>query len=63
MKLVSTFEHYELLIDEGNDPVLDPPILQAHMNSWDEPFFFDALEAENKIVLEVGVGTGRIKRF
>lgn len=62
MKIVSTLEHYELLIDEGNDPLQDPPLLQDHMNKWDGPIFFDALKAENKIVLEVGVGTGRIAK-
>ncbi|OPA75359.1 methyltransferase type 11 [Paenibacillus selenitireducens] len=60
MKITSTLEHYEMLIDEGNDPLQDPPLLQAYMNRWDGPIFFDALKADNKIVLEVGVGTGRL---
>ncbi|MEK4512008.1 class I SAM-dependent methyltransferase [Paenibacillus sp. FSL K6-2524] len=59
MKIVSVLEHYELLIDEGNDPIQDPPQLQAYMNRWDGPSFFNELNPENKIVLEIGVGTGR----
>ncbi|GGH27279.1 class I SAM-dependent DNA methyltransferase [Paenibacillus segetis] len=62
MKIVSTFEHYELLIEEGNDPVQDPPILQAYMSSWDGPHFFDSLVPENKLVLDIGIGTGRIAK-
>ncbi|MDQ0088556.1 SAM-dependent methyltransferase [Paenibacillus anaericanus] len=62
MKIVSVLEHYELLIDEGNDPIQDPPQLQAYMNRWDGPSFFNELNPENKIVLEIGVGTGRIAK-
>ncbi|MDK8179586.1 hypothetical protein [Paenibacillus sp. UMB4589-SE434] len=43
MKLVSTLEHYELLIDEGNDPVQDPPQLQAYMERWDGTSFFNSV--------------------
>ncbi len=33
--------HYDHLIDEGQDPVKDPPKLQAYMSKWDgEPFMF-----------------------
>ena len=54
-------EHYELLIDEGNDPFRDPPILQEYMSQWDGERFVEALElAGNKKVLEIGIGTGRI---
>ena len=35
--------HYDLLIDEGNDPVLDPPALAAYMDGWDGGLFIDAL--------------------
>ncbi|MGM1048069.1 MAG: class I SAM-dependent methyltransferase [Bacillota bacterium] len=62
MKVVTALEHYELLIDEGNDPVQDPPALQAYMNRWDGEIFFEALKAENKVVLDVGIGTGRIAK-
>ena len=53
--------HYDLLIDEGNDPVLDPPALRAHMDHWDGDAFFDLLSLNNaQSVLEIGVGTGRL---
>ncbi len=35
MNFVSAKEHYDLLIQEENDPVNDPPILQKHMDKWD----------------------------
>lgn len=60
MKIVSAYEHYELLIDEGHDPMLDPPPLQAYMSRWDGPLFFEAADVENKNVLDVGIGTGRV---
>ena len=31
--------HYDLLIDEGQDPVCDPPLLQEYMNKWDGELF------------------------
>ena len=53
--------HYDALIDEGNDPVFDPPILQKYMDKWDGQAFIDAMELNhNKSVLEIGVGTGRL---
>ena len=53
--------HYDLLIDEDNDPFRDPPPLQRYMDRWDGPAFLDALALDpGKEVLEVGVGTGRI---
>lgn len=53
--------HYDLLISEGNDPVLDPPELKQYMDKWDGDLFFELLEL-NKIdkVLEIGCGTGRL---
>ncbi|MGG3507707.1 class I SAM-dependent methyltransferase [Paenibacillus lautus] len=62
MKIVSTLEHYELLIDEGNDPVQDPPQLQAYMNRWDGPSFFNELNPKKCMVLDIGIGTGRIAK-
>ncbi|GIO40777.1 class I SAM-dependent methyltransferase [Paenibacillus apis] len=62
MKIVNTLEHYELLIDEGTDPVQDPPLLQAYMSRWDGPLFYGSLSPKNKLVLEIGVGTGRIAK-
>ena len=53
--------HYDLLIDEGNDPVLDPPALAAYMDGWDGGPFIDALCLDGtQDVLEIGVGTGRL---
>ncbi len=56
-------EHYDLLIDEGNDPVYDPIPLQEYMDKWDGQKFIDSLKlTKGKYVLEVGVGTGRLAR-
>ena len=53
--------HCNSLIDEGNDPVLDPKPLQDYMDKWDGQSFIDKMELNrNKSVLEIGVGTGRL---
>ncbi len=53
--------HYDLLVDEGNDPVLDPPELAAYMDGWDGPAYLAALQLNGtQDVLEIGVGTGRL---
>lgn len=53
--------HYDLLIDENNDPVNDPPELKDYMNKWDGDIFIESLNlTNNKNVLEIGVGTGRL---
>ena len=53
--------HYDLLIEENNDPFQDPPELKEFMNKWDGQIFIDALQLDkNKKVLEIGLGTGRI---
>ncbi len=53
--------HYDLLIEENNDPFHDPPELKEFMNKWDGQIFIDALQLDkNKKVLEIGLGTGRI---
>ena len=53
--------HYDLLIDENNDPVHDPDPLREYMDLWDGVIFLDALQLdETKSVLEIGVGTGRL---
>lgn len=58
---MDVISHYDLLIDENDDPFRDPPILQEYMNKWDGHIFIDLLELEkNKTVLEIGVGTGRL---
>ena len=54
-------EHYDKLIDEGNDPVYDPAPLKNYMDKWDGQLFIDAMElTKTKSVLEIGVGTGRL---
>ncbi len=53
--------HYDLLIDENNDPVYDSEALKAYMDKWDGQSFIDNMELnESKSVLEIGVGTGRL---
>ena len=53
--------HYDLLIDEGNDPVHDPAELRAYMDKWDGEAFLQALMLDGtQSVLEIGVGTGRL---
>ena len=58
---MDTKTHYDLLIEENNDPFHDPPVLQKYMESWDGPAFLDMMELdESRTVLEIGVGTGRL---
>lgn len=53
--------HYDRLLAEGNDPVLDPPPLRAYMDRWDGIPFLEALGlTPASRVLEIGVGTGRL---
>jgi len=54
-------KHYDLLIDEDNDPVHDPLPLREYMDRWDGEAFIDLMELDQtKSVLEIGVGTGRL---
>ncbi|MBR4942305.1 MAG: class I SAM-dependent methyltransferase [Clostridia bacterium] len=54
-------EHYDLLIDEDNDPVHDPKPLRDYMDKWDGPGFIEQMQLNcSKSVLEIGVGTGRL---
>ncbi|MDF2542461.1 MAG: Methyltransferase type 12 [Herbinix sp.] len=58
---VSVSEHYDKLIDEGNDPVYDSKLLKEYMDKSDGQYFINCLDlAPTKDVLEVGVGTGRL---
>ena len=53
--------HYDLLIDEGDDPVFDAPSLRAYMDGWDGAFFVErVIQEKPQTVLEIGVGTGRL---
>jgi len=59
--MMNVIDHYDLLIEEQNDPFRDPPTLQEYMSKWDGEPFFEALEiSKDKSVLEIGIGTGRI---
>lgn len=54
-------KHYDILIDEGQDPVHDPKPLKDYMDKWDGQIFIDKMQLDkSKSVLEIGVGTGRI---
>ena len=54
-------KHYDILINEGNDPVHDPEPLKAYMDKWDGQVFIDKMQlSKDKNVLEIGVGTGRL---
>lgn len=54
-------QHYDLFIDQNNDPVHDPEPLKEYMDKWDGQEFIEALGLDNeKRVLEIGVGTGRL---
>ncbi len=54
-------KHYDYLIEENNDPVLDPPIMQTYMDKWDGETFLALLNlSDSDAVLEIGVGTGRL---
>lgn len=54
-------QHYDSLIDEINDPARDDSVLKEYMNKWDGQEFIDELQlADDKTVLEICVGTGRI---
>ena len=53
--------HYDLLVEENNDPVHDPNPLRDYMDKWDGQAFIDKMELDkNKSILEIGVGTGRL---
>ncbi len=60
-KLSAVSKHYDLLIEENNDPVRDPEPLREYMEKWDGRHFIDSLQlTKGKSVLEIGVGTGRL---
>lgn len=55
--------HYDRLIEENNDPFRDEPSMRDYMDKWDGQLFVDAMHlTNNKRVLEIGVGTGRIAK-
>lgn len=59
--MISAKKHYNMLIDENNDPVLDTEPLKSFMDKWDGKIFIDKADIhKTDSVLEIGVGTGRI---
>ena len=53
--------HYDMLIDEGNDPIYDTEPLKEYMNKWDGELFIEEMKlTKDKTVLEIGIGTGRL---
>ena len=61
MKNSAIATHYDILIDENNDPVHDPEPLKAYMDKWDGQDFISKMKlTAEKSVLEIGVGTGRL---
>lgn len=57
----SVSQHYDLLVDENQDPVHDPRPLRDYMDQWDGQTMIDKLELHPfRSVLEIGVGTGRL---
>ena len=54
-------KHYDMLIEEDNDPVRDPEPLKSYMDGWDGQTFICEMDLnKSKTVLEIGVGTGRL---
>ena len=61
--MINVSRHYDLLIENGNDPVLDGKELSEYMNKWDGEEFISLLDLDvNKTVLEIGCSTGRIAK-
>ncbi|MBQ7235957.1 MAG: class I SAM-dependent methyltransferase [Clostridia bacterium] len=61
---VDVIRHYDLLIEENNDPVFDTPNLKAYMDKYDGEKLKEALfPLGGKSVLEIGVGTGRLAQI
>ncbi len=59
--MASISEHYDLLIENDNDPINDDKPLQDYMDKWDGQAFINELNlSKDKRVLEIGCGTGRI---
>ena len=59
--LKTIIEHYDKLIEENNDPVHDPKPLKDYMDKWDGELFIESMQLDNnKSVLEIGIGTGRL---
>lgn len=54
-------KHYDVLIEQNNDPVHDPDVLKEYMDKWDGAQFINEMKLNKSLsVLEIGVGTGRL---
>lgn len=54
-------KHYDMLIEEENDPYRDPVPLREYMDKWDGSKFIASMHLSGiEKVLEIGVGTGRV---
>lgn len=61
MSTKEVINHYDLLIQENNDPIYDSDLLKKYMDKWDGQVFIDKMKLDKeKTVLEIGVGTGRL---
>lgn len=59
--VVSVSKHYNILIENNNDPVYDNIKLCEYMDKWDGKEFIDEMKlTKEKSVLEIGAGTGRL---
>ena len=57
----SVATYYDALLAEGQDPVLDPPVLKEYMDGWDGDRMIAKMHlSPDASVLELGVGTGRL---
>ena len=58
---LAVVRHYDMLVENGNDPFRDPPELREYMDRWDGEKFIRAMGLRGtESVLEIGVGTGRL---
>ena len=58
---MQVIDHYDTLVYKNNDPVHDPAPLKEYMDKWDGNRFIEDLQlSDDKSVLEIGVGTGRL---
>lgn len=56
-------KHYDLLIDNGDDPFFDDQEMASYMDRWDGTEFINSLGlTPEKSVLEIGCGTGRVAK-